>query len=84
MHELLLCIGLFAVQETRNQDVLLWGKIPTPVHKLCSLSDSLLEQCDLISSLRRTLLAICISNQRVCEVRLVHQLAHLAWQRNLV
>ena len=72
MHELLLCVGLFGVLETRNQDVLLWGKVPTPVHKLCSLFNSLMEQPGMASSLRYTLLAICIPNRPVCEVTLMH------------
>lgn len=71
MHELLLCVGLFTVLETRNQDVLLWGKVPTPVHKLCTLLKSLPEQPSVASSLRYTLLAVCIPNQPVCEVMIL-------------
>lgn len=68
MQELLLCVGLFTVLETRNQDVLLWGKVPTPVHKLCTVFDSLSEQRSVASSLRCTLLAVCVPNQPICEV----------------
>lgn len=68
MHELLLCIGLFTVLEPRNQDVLLWGKVPTPVHKLCTLFLSLADQPSVGISLRCTLLTVCIPNQPVCEV----------------
>ena len=68
MHELLLCVGMFTVLEPRNQDVLLWGKVPTPVHKLCTLFDGLSGQPSVASSLRCTLLAVCIPNQPICEV----------------
>ena len=71
MHELLLCVGLFTVVETCNQDVLLWGKVPTPVHKLCTLFTSLPEQPSVASSLKCTLLAVCIPNQPVCEVMII-------------
>ncbi|KAL3152178.1 hypothetical protein ABBQ32_001269 [Trebouxia sp. C0010 RCD-2024] len=66
MHELLLCVGMFTVLEPRNQDVLLWGKVPTPVHKLCTLFDGLSGQPSVASSLRCTLLAVCIPNQPIC------------------
>ena len=74
MHELLLCIGLFTVLEPRNQDVLLWGKVPTPVHKLCTLFNSLAEQPSVSSNLRCSLLAVCIPNQPVCEVMHLHSM----------
>ncbi|KAL0033380.1 hypothetical protein WJX77_006860 [Trebouxia sp. C0004] len=41
MKEVVLFVGLFAVSEPRNQGVLLWGKTPTAVHKLCLLSQIL-------------------------------------------
>lgn len=78
IHELLLCVGLFTVLETRNQDVLLWGKVPTPVHKLCTLFNSLAEQPSVASSLRCTLLAVGIPNQPVCEVMHLHSM-HLGF-----
>ena len=62
-------MGLFAVLEPRNQDILLWGKTPTAVHKLCMLSKDMPEQSDIADSLNCTLLAISIGNRRVCEVR---------------
>ena len=68
LREMLLMIGLFAVLEARNQDVLLWGSSPTPVHKLCTLSASIKPSSDLASSMSCTLLAVCIFNQRTCEV----------------
>ena len=74
IHELLLCVGLFTVLETRNQDVLLWGKVPTPVHKLCTLFNSLAEQPSVASSLKCALLAVGIPNQPLCEVMHLHSL----------
>ena len=71
MHELLLCVALFAVLETRNQDVLLWGKAPTPVQKLCTLHSKLAGQQGLLNSLKCTLLAVCTSNHRVSEVSII-------------
>lgn len=70
MNEVLLFVGLFAVAEPRNQDILLWGKSPTAVHKLCLLSDRLQDVSHLTRSLNCTLLAVCASNYRVCEVGL--------------
>lgn len=68
MKEVLLFVGLFAVSEPRNQGVLLWGKTPTAVHKLCLLSQSLQHDLQMAGSLDCTLLAVCASNHRVCEV----------------
>lgn len=68
MKEVLLFVGLFAVSEPRNQSVLLWGKTPTAVHKLCLLSQSLQDDFQMADSLDCTLLAVCASNHRVCEV----------------
>ena len=68
MKEVLLFVGLFAGSEPRNQSVLLWGKTPTAVHKLCLLSQSLQEDFQMADSLDCTLLAVCASNHRVCEV----------------
>ncbi len=68
MKEVLLFVGLFAVSEPRNQSVLLWGKTPTAVHKLCLLSQSLQDDLQMANSLDCTLLAVCASNHRVCEV----------------
>ncbi len=69
MNEILLFVGLFAVLEPCNQDVLLWGKSPTAVHKLCLLSHSLCGDSKMADSLSCTLLAVCVSNHRVCEVK---------------
>jgi len=68
MKEVVLFVGLFAVSEPRNQSVLLWGKTPTAVHKLCLLSQSLQDDFQMADSLDCTLLAVCASNHRVCEV----------------
>ena len=68
MKEVVLFVGLFAVSELRNQSVLLWGKTPTAVHKLCLLSQSLQDDFQMADSLDCTLLAVCASNHRVCEV----------------
>ncbi len=68
MKEVLLFVGLFAVSDPRNQSVLLWGKTPTAVHKLCLLSQSLQDDFQMADSLDCTLLAVCASNHRVCEV----------------
>ncbi|DBA76621.1 TPA: hypothetical protein ACH3X2_008668 [Trebouxia sp. C0005] len=72
MREVLLFVGLFAVSEPRNQSVLLWGKAPTAVHKLCLLSQSLQDDFQMANSLDCTLLAVCASNYRVCEVMHEH------------
>lgn len=69
LHELLLLVGMFALLEPRNQDVLLWGSLPTPVHKLCALADCTQHSVALINSVTCTLLAVCVSNPRTCEVR---------------
>ncbi len=71
MKEVLLFVGLFAVSEPRNQGVLLWGKTPTAVHKLCLLSQSLQHDLQMAGSLDCTLLAVCASNHRVCEVSML-------------
>lgn len=71
MREVLLFVGLFAVSEPRNQSVLLWGKAPTAVHKLCLLSQSLQDDFQMANSLDCTLLAVCASNHRVCEVNVL-------------
>lgn len=68
MSEVLLFVGLFAVLEACNQDVLLWGKTPTAVQKLCLLSESLRDDAVMADSVDCTLLAVCASNHRVCEV----------------
>lgn len=61
-------VGFFAVLEPRNQDVMLWGSSPTPVHKLCALAQQTSQSADLASSLSCTLLAVCVYNHRTCEV----------------
>lgn len=75
VEEMLLFVGLFAVVEPRNQDVLLWGKSPTAVHKLRMLFQLLPQEADLAVSLKCTLLSVCSTNHRVCEVQLAHDLA---------
>ena len=68
LKELLLLIGFFALLEPRNQQVLLWGREPTVVHKLGSLPFAFFCDPKLAHVLLPTLLAVTLHSDHVCEV----------------
>ena len=72
-------VGFFAVLEPGNQDVMLWGSSPTPVHKLCALAQQTSQGADLASSLNCTLLAVCVYNPRTREVNCGQPYQHNLW-----
>lgn len=68
LKELLLLIGFFALLEPRNQQVLLWGREPTVIHKLGSLPFAFFCDPKLAHVLLPTLLAVTLHSDHVCEV----------------
>ena len=69
LKELLLLIGFFALLEPRNQQVLLWGREPTVIHKLGSLPFAFFCDPKLAHVLLPTLLVVTLHSDHVCEVR---------------
>ena len=69
LKELLLLIGHFALLEPRNQQVLLWGREPTVIHKLGRLPFPFFCNPQLLHILCPTLLAVSLHSEHTCKVR---------------